>query len=168
MATRFTGIIWLYSEPVKRPGKTRTSLGFWSNRVGILAYALTPFTVILANRESVLTLLTGIPYQHFNWLHRWAGRIIFAQAMLHTIGWTIVEAYFYKPAPQVYVTFLSNMYAIFGCVATFFICFIWFFSLKPVIRWTGYEFFRITHSIGALLYIGACWGHWYVYHHAGV
>lgn len=140
--------------------KTRTPLGWWSNRVGILSYALTPFTVLLASRESILTILTGIPYQHFNFLHRWCGRIIFIQALAHTIGWTVVEAHFYKPFPYVYVTFLQNMYAIFGCVAVFFIFFLTVFSLKPVIRFTGYEFFKITHSIAAILYIGACWGHW--------
>jgi predicted ferric reductase len=105
-------------------------------------------------------MLTGIPYQHFNFLHRWCGRIIFAQAALHTIGWTVVEAYYYGPAPDVYYLFLTNMYAVFGCVATFLITFLTVFSMKRVIRWTGYEFFKITHSIGAILYIGACWGHW--------
>jgi len=49
---------------------TRTGLGGWSDRIGALAYALTPFTILLSNRESVLSLLTGIPYQHFNFLHR--------------------------------------------------------------------------------------------------
>jgi hypothetical protein len=150
----------MYAEPAKQPGKTRTTLGWWSNRVGVLSYALTPFTVLLATRENVLTILTGIPYQHFNFLHRWCGRIIFAQAMLHTIGWTVVEAYYYKPSPDVYYLFLTNMYAIFGCLATFFICFLTVFSMKSVIRWTGYEFFKITHLIGGVLYIGACWGHW--------
>jgi NAD(P)H-flavin reductase len=49
---------------------------------------------------------------------------------------------------------------VFGCVALLFISFIFFFSLRPVIRLTGYEFFRKSHYIVALLYIGACWGHW--------
>ena len=157
---RFTGYIWLYIEPSKPGGKTRTTLGWWSNRVGVFSYALTPFTVLLASRESILTMLTGIPYQHFNFLHRWCGRIIFAQAALHTIGWTVVEAYYYGPSPDVYYLFLTNMYAVFGCVATGLITFLTIFSMKRVIRWTGYEFFKITHSIGAILYIGACWGHW--------
>jgi predicted ferric reductase len=105
-------------------------------------------------------MLTGIPYQHFNFLHRWCGRVIFVQAAIHTIGWTVVEAYYYGPSPDVYYLFLTNMYAIFGCVATFLITFLMVFSMKRVIRWTGYEFFKITHLIGAILYIGACWGHW--------
>lgn len=156
----FTGIIWKrWNNDHPSTSKTRTPLGWWSDRVGILAYALTPLTVLLATRENLLTILTGIPYQHFNFLHRWLGRIIFAQAMLHTIGWTVVEAYFYQPA-SVYRIFFTNMYAIFGVVATAIICFLFVFSLKPVIRWTGYEFFKVTHWVAAILYIGACWGHW--------
>lgn len=50
---------------------------------------------------------------------------------------------------------------IFGCVALGFVTFLFVFSLRPIIRLTGYEFFRKSHYIVALLYIGACWGHWY-------
>lgn len=139
---------------------TRSSLGGWSDRIGALAYALTPFAILLCMRESVLSLCTGIPYQHFNFLHRWLGRVIFAQSLLHTIGWTIIEAKLYQPQPAVYKEFISSQYIIFGCVAMAFLSFLFVFSLKPVIRWTGYEFFKITHWIIAVLYLGACWGHW--------
>lgn len=54
-----------------------------------------------------------------------------------------------------------DRYMVFGCVALAFISFLFVFSLRPVIRLTGYEFFRKSHYIVALLYIGACWGHWY-------
>ncbi|KAI5848386.1 hypothetical protein BZA05DRAFT_403927 [Tricharina praecox] len=43
-------------------------------------------------RENIFSLITGIPYQHFNFMHRVLGWIIFAQSLLHTIGWTIVQA----------------------------------------------------------------------------
>ncbi|KAI8220959.1 Ferric/cupric reductase transmembrane component 2 [Colletotrichum sp. SAR 10_86] len=69
----------------------RSWLGAWSDRVGTLAYALTPFSILLASRESILSLLTGVPYQSFNFLHRWLGWIIAIQALAHTIGWTIIE-----------------------------------------------------------------------------
>lgn len=139
---------------------TRSGLGGFSDRVGVLAYALTPFTVLLGTRESILTMLTGIPYQHFNFLHRWTGRVIFVQSVIHTIGWTIIEGRLYEPQPKVYAHWLNQLYAIFGCVALLFICFLTAFSTKRAIRWTGYEFFKITHSLVAILYIGACWGHW--------
>lgn len=75
------------------PGLTqkRSWLGPWSDRIGTFAYALTPFSVLLASRESILSLLTGIPYQSFNFLHRWLGWIILIQSIGHTLGWVIIE-----------------------------------------------------------------------------
>lgn len=84
--------------------------------MGVLAYALTPFTVLLGARESILTMLTGIPYQHFNFLHRWTGRVIFVQSVIHTIGWTIIEGKLYEPQPKVYAHWLNQLYAIFGLI----------------------------------------------------
>lgn len=139
---------------------TRTGIGPWSDRIGALAYALTPFTIMLCMRESVLSIVTGIPYQHFNFLHRWLGRIIFVQSFLHTLGWTLVEARFYQPQPKVYVAFITQQYAMFGVVAMFFITWLTLFSTQWAIRKFGYEFFKASHWIIAVLYIAACWGHW--------
>nr|POF17529.1 ferric/cupric reductase transmembrane component 2 [Quercus suber] len=139
---------------------TRTGLGGFADRVGAFAYALTPFSVLLSNRESSLSLVTGVPYQHFNFLHRWLGYIIFIQAALHTLGWTIVEAKLYQPQPTTYAAFIGQQYAIFGCVALGFLTLIVLLSTKTAIRWFGYEVFKIGHWFLAVLYIGACWGHW--------
>ncbi|KAF2839446.1 hypothetical protein M501DRAFT_1004080 [Patellaria atrata CBS 101060] len=157
------GIVYKkWVTPIKNSNKfnTRTGLGGFSDRVGVLAYALTPFTILLANRESVLSLLTGIPYHHFNFLHRWTGRIIFIQSFLHTLGWTIIEAKLYQPQPKVYRDFIRQQYMIFGVVAMFFVTFLYIFSTRWAIRMTGYEFFRKSHYVIALLYIACCWGHW--------
>ncbi|KAK7544958.1 ferric-chelate reductase-like protein [Phyllosticta citribraziliensis] len=158
------GIVYkTWVTPVKgSPGvyNTRSGLGGFADRVGALAYALTPLTVGLATRESILSLLTGIPYQHFMFLHRWTGRIIFIQSFLHTLGWTIVEGKLYQPQPSTYASFMAQQYIIFGVVAMLFITYLYIFSIKRVIQWTGYEFFRKTHYIVAALYLGACWGHW--------
>ncbi|OQN99658.1 hypothetical protein B0A48_14800 [Cryoendolithus antarcticus] len=139
---------------------TRTGIGGFADRVGALAYALTPLTVLLAQRESILSLVTGIPYQHFSFLHKWLGRIIFAQSFLHTLGWTLVETWLYQPQPKVYTDFLKQQYAVWGCIAMLFITFLTVFSTQWAIKRTGYEFFKWTHWIIAILYIAACWGHW--------
>ena len=88
---------WITPAKNGQPGvyTTRTTLGPWSNRVGVLAYALTPFSILLSSRESLLSLLTGVPYQSFNFLHRWLGYIIVAQGVLHTVGWFIIELKLY-------------------------------------------------------------------------
>lgn len=160
----FAGITYkAWRTPVK--GYTdlyqiRSGLGPWSDRVGVLAYALTPFSVLLASRESILSQLTGIPYQSFNFLHRWLGYIIFVQSILHTIGWTLIEVVYYQPQPQVANKWIKQEYMIWGCVAIILILIMFVLALPWTIRLTGYEFFRKSHYVLAMVYIGACWGHW--------
>ncbi|KAK7994702.1 hypothetical protein PG990_013475 [Apiospora arundinis] len=145
--------------PVKKmPGvyNTRSSLGPWSDRVGILAYALTPFSIMLSSRESVLSLLTGVPYQSFNFMHRWLGYIICIQgAAPHHI----VDRY-RGISPSVAKEWIAQTYMIWGCVAIILLLLIFVLSLPPVIRLTGYEFFRKAHYVLAMIYIGACYAHW--------
>lgn len=160
----FVGIVYqTWITPVKKmPGvyNIRTSLGPWSDRVGVLAYALTPLSVMLSSRESILSLLTGLPYQSFNFLHRWLGYIIVIQASLHTIGWTIVEVRLYQPQPKVAQEWIVQLYIIWGVVAQILLLILFGLSTPWGIRLTGYEFFRKSHYVLAMVYIGACWGHW--------
>lgn len=160
----FVGIVYkTWITPVKKmPGvyNTRTGLGPWSDRIGVMAYALTPLSILLSSRESVLSLITGISYQHFNFLHRWLGYIIFIQAFMHTLGWTIVEARLYQPQPKVWDGFIGQRYIIWGIVAMILVTFLLVSSTQWCIRLTGYEFWRKSHYIVAMIYIGACWGHW--------
>jgi Ferric reductase like transmembrane component len=107
-----------------------------------------------------LSLITGIPYQHFNFLHRWLGYVIFAQSVLRTVGWTVIEARLHQPQPKAGREWIAQRYMIWGVVAQIFVVFIFIFSLSPIIKLTGYEFFRKTQYVVAVLFIGVCWGHW--------
>ncbi|KAI1419126.1 ferric reductase like transmembrane component-domain-containing protein [Xylaria sp. FL1777] len=160
----FAGITYqTWITPVKdSPGlyNTRTSIGPFSDRIGVLAYALTPLAVLLSTRESILSLLTGVPYQSFNFLHRWLGYIIFIQGSVHTIGWTIVEVRLYQPQPTTAIEWIIQPYIIWGVVAMILLLLLLVLSTPWAIRLTGYEFFRKAHYVLALVYIGACWGHW--------
>ncbi|KAJ2974052.1 hypothetical protein NQ176_g6254 [Zarea fungicola] len=160
----FVGIAYnTWVTPIKgMPGiyNTRTSLGPWSDRIGILAYALTPLSIMLSSRESLLSLITGVPYQSFNFLHRWLGYIILLQGGLHTISWCIIEMRLYQPQPTVGLTWMKEMYMIWGVIAMFLLTCMVVLSTPWGIRWTGYEFFRKSHYVLAMIYIGACWGHW--------
>ncbi|KAI0139555.1 ferric reductase NAD binding domain-containing protein [Hypoxylon sp. NC0597] len=160
----FAGLTYqTWITPIKNmPGlyNTRTTLGPWSDRVGIFAYALTPLSIMLSSRESILSLLTGLPYQSFNFLHRWLGYIIVIQGSLHTIGWTIVEVRLYQPQPKVAKEWIVQLYIIWGVVAQILLLLLLALSTPWGIRLTGYEFFRKAHYVLAMVYIGACWGHW--------
>jgi predicted ferric reductase len=154
---RLIGITYkTWRTPIKDSNlfNTRSGIGGFADRIGAFAFALTPLTIALCARDSVLSILTSIPYQSFNFLHRWTGRIILVQSFVHCIIWTIVEGYLYQPQPKVYVTWIKQEYMIWGIVAQSFIFFLFVFSLRPVIRWTGYEFFRKSHFVVAILYIG--------------
>lgn len=139
---------------------TRTGFGGFGDRVGALAYALTPLTVLLSTRESILSVLTGIPYQSFNFLHRWLGRIMLVQAVIHTFAWTLIEGNFYKPQPSTYKEFIGQTYIVWGIVALTLLVFLCVFSMQSVIKLTGYEFFRKSHYIVAIVYFAVCWAHW--------
>ncbi|RAL03864.1 ferric reductase family protein [Aspergillus ibericus CBS 121593] len=139
---------------------TRTSLGPWADRVGVLAFALMPLSVLLSSRESFLSLITGLPYQSFNFLHRWLGYIIFVQSSLHTIGWCVVELRLYQPQPSVGIAFIKQTYIVWGIVAMILLLFLFALSTPWGIKLTGYETFRKLHYILAMVFIGACWGHW--------
>ena len=159
----FVGIVyqtWTSPTGPNQPETIRVGFGPWADRIGVLAYALTPLSVLLCTRESLLSLFTGIPYHHFNFLHRWLGWIIYIQSVLHTLGWTLVEGELYQPQPTTWNEFVRQRYVIWGIVAMIFLSFIVFGSLQCVIRRTGYEFFRKSHYVVAMLYVGACWGHW--------
>ncbi|GAP90521.1 putative ferric reductase FRE2 precursor [Rosellinia necatrix] len=160
----FAGITYkIWITPVKNnPGlyNTRSSLGPFSDRIGVLAYALTPLSVLLSTRESILSLLTGVPYQSFNFMHRWLGYIIFIQSSVHTIGWTIIEVRLYQPQPSTAIAWIVQPYIIWGVVAMILLLLLVGLSTPWAIRLTGYEFFRKAHYVLALVYIGACWGHW--------
>jgi ferric-chelate reductase len=149
--------------PVKNmPGvyNTRTTLGPFADRVGLFAYALTPLSILLASRESLLSAVTGIPYHHFNFLHRWVGHVIMLQSIVHTIGWCIVEIKLYQPQPSVAVGWIKQTYMIWGIVALILLLLLWALATPWARRAFGYEFFRKAHWILAMLFIGACWGHW--------
>ncbi|KAK1762653.1 putative ferric reductase transmembrane component [Phialemonium atrogriseum] len=161
----FMGITYKkWITPVKgQPGvyNTRTSLGPWSDRIGVVAYALTPLSVLLASRENLLSLVTGVPYTSFIFLHRWTGYIIVIQSVLHTVGWVIIEARLYQPQPDVWNDFAPQLYIVWGFVALGLLVLMWLLALPVMVRKvTGYEFFRKTHYVLAMVYIGALIGHW--------
>ncbi|KAF3760031.1 hypothetical protein M406DRAFT_343643 [Cryphonectria parasitica EP155] len=160
----FAGIVYkTWITPVKgSPGlhNTRTSLGPFADRVGVLAYALTPLSVLLGSRESLLSLITGIPYQSFLFLHRWVGYMILIQSSVHTLGWIVVEARLYQPQPTTWNELAAEPYIQWGFVALGLLVLLCVLATPLGIRLTGYEFFRKAHYVLAMVYIGALIGHW--------
>lgn len=70
-------------------GEQSAMLVHLRNRTGTLAMINMIPLVILAGRNNPLIWLLGIPFDVFNLVHRWFGRIVMVQAVLHSLAFTI-------------------------------------------------------------------------------
>ncbi|KAK5175432.1 ferric-chelate reductase Frp1 [Saxophila tyrrhenica] len=52
-------------------------------RAAWVSVAQIPFIYLLSCKFNPITLLTGISYERFNWLHRWAARTVFLTVAVH-------------------------------------------------------------------------------------
>lgn len=55
---------------------------------------------------------------------------------------------------------IKQLYMIWGCVAIILVVLLGALATPWGIKATGYEAFRKIHYVLAMVYIGACWGHW--------
>lgn len=61
-----------------------------SDRTGILSLANFPIIWLFGTRNNVLMWLTGWGFGAYNNFHRWVARISTAEAVAHSIGYTIM------------------------------------------------------------------------------
>ncbi len=61
------------------------------NRTGILSVVNMIPLFIMGSRNNPLIGMLHIPYDTFNLLHRWLGRVAVLQAVIHTLAWTILK-----------------------------------------------------------------------------
>lgn len=59
----------------------------YANPTGMVAVAQLPLIVGLVGRNNVLSKITGVSYDHINYLHRTSGRVCFLGGLAHTLGW---------------------------------------------------------------------------------
>ena len=76
------------------------------NRTGMLALANLLPIFILSARNNPLILLLNIPFEAFNVIHRWLGRIVVLEVMCHTICYLTSVVKFCKH--QSYFPFVSH------------------------------------------------------------
>lgn len=61
-----------------------------SDRTGIISFANFPLIWLFGMRNNLIIWLTGWDFKTFNNFHRWVGRIAAVQAVIHSIGYTIL------------------------------------------------------------------------------
>lgn len=69
-----------------------TVSGTVRNRTGTMATVNLMALVLMAGRNNPLITLLRVPFDTWNLLHRWLGRIVVLEAIAHTFAWAIPEA----------------------------------------------------------------------------
>lgn len=65
-------------------------LRYVSDRTGIIAYANFPLIWLFGMRNDLLLWITGWDFGTYNNFHRWVARVATVQAVIHSVGYTIL------------------------------------------------------------------------------
>ncbi|KAE8416081.1 ferric reductase like transmembrane component-domain-containing protein [Aspergillus pseudocaelatus] len=125
-----------------------------SDRTGILSYACLPFLWLFAGRSNIFLWATNFSVQSFNIFHRhvaWACTIL---AIIHSINYSVVFAYYDGRFQSVWL----QEYWYMGAVATILMSFMLVQSMT-MLRRIGYETFLIIHIAFAIVVVYALFRH---------
>lgn len=126
---------------------------YLADRTGIIAFAHFPLIFLFAGRNNFLQWLTGFSFSTFIQFHKWTGRIMFVDAALHSILYTVmhVESGRYKNS-------LKREYFQYGIVATV-ACGVLMIQSYNWFRRHGYEIFLYVHIVIAALFLAGVYKH---------
>lgn len=102
-------------------------------------------TVLFALRNNPFIYITGVSYEAFNLIHRWAARVSVAEALIHTICW-LVNTVRSGGAHQVAVSLATSQSFAWGMVSTAVFTFIIIVAASPI-RHAFYETFLNGHRL---------------------
>jgi hypothetical protein len=72
------------------PEKSAQLLRYVSDRTGIISLANFPLVWLFGMRNDVLMWVTGWGFGTYNAFHRWAARVAAVQAVVHSLGYTVM------------------------------------------------------------------------------
>ncbi|MCJ1308357.1 hypothetical protein MMC25_002010 [Agyrium rufum] len=117
-------------------------------RSGWLALSQVPLLILLAGKNNLIGLFTGISYERLNVFHRWVGRVIWFSASLHwayqQYGWSLLGLTDLEQE----ISFQFKT----GVAAWAFLTWLFISSLSPIRNWK-YEFFLAQHIICWMAFI---------------
>ncbi|PHH65768.1 hypothetical protein CDD81_1495 [Ophiocordyceps australis] len=126
-------------------------------RSGTLAMVNMVPLIIFAGRNNPLIPMLKISFDTYNLLHRWVGRIVVAEVIIHTVAWAIPavsdkgwEGAFGKVTKSVFIG--SGFFAAVAMTLLLLL------SLSPV-RHAFYETFLNIHILLAIVAFGGTWLH---------
>lgn len=133
------------------PNKETTLSGIVRSRTGTMSTINLIPLVLMAGRNNPLIAILNVPFDTWNLLHRWLGRIVVLEALAHTIAWCI-------PWDVVGIFVPSSNFLIAGLVATCGFTTLILHSPSPV-RHAFYETFIHFHLAIVAVSFGFLWAH---------
>lgn len=117
-------------------------------RSGVLAIVNMIPLVMFAGRNNPLIPILQVSFDTYNLLHRWTGRIVVLESVLHTACWAYVK-YAATGWKGVWDQVFEDKFSGWGMVATLCMIFILLISLSPI-RHAFYETFINAHIISTI------------------
>lgn len=134
-----------------------TVAGIVRNRTGTMATVNLIPLVLMAGRNNPLIAMLHVPFDTWNLLHRWLGRIVVLEALAHSFAWMIPEA---EEASWdvVWMALAHSSFLLTGMVATCAFTVLMLHSPSPI-RHAFYETFVHSHFAIAAVSFGFLWVH---------
>ncbi|KAJ5758803.1 hypothetical protein N7520_005959 [Penicillium odoratum] len=134
-----------------------TAAGIVRNRTGTMATVNLIPLVLMAGRNNPLIAMLHVPFDTWNLLHRWLGRIVVLEALAHTFAWAIPKAQdaSWKAVGE-YIT--GSSFLLCGLVGTCALVALLLHSPSPI-RHAFYETFVHLHFALAAVFMGFLWVH---------
>ncbi|KAF7906696.1 hypothetical protein EAF00_000975 [Botryotinia globosa] len=142
----------LIPSPYYWPGTSTV----WGNspplgtRSGWLALACMPFVFATATKTNWITMVTGVPYEKLQVFHRWIAYAFFILALMHTFPFIVWHIHNGDMVNQFTVSNIFEYWT--GIVALVFQAWLTLASCGPI-RNLGYEFFKATHFLSAVVFM---------------
>ncbi|GMM38058.1 ferric-chelate reductase [Saccharomycopsis crataegensis] len=128
-----------------------------SDRAGIIASAHMPLLFLFGGRNNIMMYLTGFNHSTFIQFHKWTGRIMSLNVLIHGAGYA--RRYL---AAGTYAANMKQEYVVWGIVAATSAGVIMFQSYNWF-RKNTYEFFLITHIVLSVIFMVGALRHVYTF-----
>ncbi|KAL1909456.1 hypothetical protein Sste5344_004605 [Sporothrix stenoceras] len=153
LLSNFTYMLFLdYSQP-----DHWAILAELRGRSGTLAAVNLVPLMIFATRNNPLIRLLRISFDTYNLLHRWLGRMVVFESLVHTVAWLAVQLADGGWASVGY-KLVHDRFIASGMVGTFAFIILVVISLSPI-RHAFYETFLTTHIMLAFIILICVWVH---------
>ena len=119
---------------------------YFGDRTGIMAFKHFPLIILFSTRNNLFEYLTGFSYSTFITFHKWIGRMMVLDSMLHGISYFI-----YALLNHSFISSNQLQFWRFGVLALILGCLIFLLSFG-FLRKHYYETFLYSHIILAILF----------------